>query len=295
MKRKIYMHIGVPKTGTTTMQVALKKRIPTSLIQEELRSFIATDVFSSANRSPERFGPMCEALLALSAAPESEPIYLSSEGLMGPVFTRGRFFPRMLQLHDMIQYYCQAGYDVRILMVPRRPLDFMQSWYIQTVKAGFCTYSFAEYLEKEVVNPFGWNWVTNLLVKTPAPFTVVPYGLLLKEPARFVERLNQFFEMDDLFTVEDFTSFHNKTVSTRTLDVMRIISQIDDKVLAEQLSMVVRKSIDAEWRNPEGAPSAPPPDIMGPLLRQGLTAALDEDDRAFCETFIEPELRPYYL
>ncbi|WP_139332933.1 hypothetical protein [Insolitispirillum peregrinum] len=294
MSRKIFIHIGSPKTATTTLQSALIQKVPGSLVQKGVDKFIRERILSPNFHKPGILEKTCDEFLAMASTPETEPLFVSAEGLMGPPVGRGKFFPRILSLHAMIQYYTGLGHEVHILFVPRKPAKFLESWYVQMVSTGHYAGSFAHFVDTECNEPFSWSWVTNMLRQTSASVTVLPYEMLLQNKELFVEALNVFFQYDGLFSIDNFGLFYNKTISEESMKAMQIISQIKDKALVRKLELFVRDVVDGDRLDHNSGGNFKRPYIAGALLRRGVEAALEPADILFRDTDIPEEYRSYY-
>lgn len=141
------IHIGMPKTATSSIQAALSEARPHlaahGLVypgtQPEHSALIAVFHPQGAEHfrfQGDRVGPdqakaMSQALMAeiaaLAARPEPPDLILSSEFL-------NRFPVRAAQA--MRAYFAGLGYDTRILCYVRHPIDQAQSSLMQAVKRG---------------------------------------------------------------------------------------------------------------------------------------------------------------
>jgi len=152
MKKKIYLHIGYHKTGTTAIQTTLfdHQRLlekqgyyyPTSSISSIAHHNIAWEL-----QSHQKFnvsdGSLQQLILEIDQTTSSSIIISSEE------------FSRLT--HNQIQKLAQAfmKYNVTIIVYLRRQDQLLQSIWAQTVKDGKQKRSFDAWLEKSVFKYIG--------------------------------------------------------------------------------------------------------------------------------------------
>jgi hypothetical protein len=146
MKRKVVLHIGLPKTGSTAIQTFLSRNqssllessidyLPISQFEEGRKGVIASGngahlARAMLNSKDEAFLPWDDAraqaaFLAAAERSDAETLLLSSE-LFALATPEG--WSRLLATVD------QADLDLSIVAVVRNHCDFLSSSYIQAVK-----------------------------------------------------------------------------------------------------------------------------------------------------------------
>ncbi len=150
MEKTLYLHIGTPKTGTTSIQhFCYNNR---EILLE--KGFLYPDFpFVYANKGKYRNGLFLEAVFCdkegvRQREQEEENfikglqmlkelfkthnnIILSDEGIWTACFNRKRGRPLMRRLKEEAE---EAGYNIKIIVYLRRQDDFLLSWYNQIIK-----------------------------------------------------------------------------------------------------------------------------------------------------------------
>lgn len=160
MKRKIVLHIGAHKTGSTALQAALQANsdmldgneivtIPRTLAAEMFVHEVlleARDVIADIN---------------------AETIVVTHEVMLGwPLGPVGKLMPAYPYLYPEAKVRLQAlsqvfdGMDVRVIYYIRDQASFLESFYIQCVQMG-AAFSFDEWVSKIDLSNLSWRPVVD--------------------------------------------------------------------------------------------------------------------------------------
>lgn len=150
MEKTLYLHIGTPKTGTTSIQhfcytnseallkngflypefpfnYANKGKYRNGLFLEAV--FCDNDGIRQREQEEENFTKGLQILKELFKTHNN--IILSDEGIWTACFNRKRGKPLMRRLKEEAE---EAGYNIKIIVYLRRQDDFLLSWYNQIIK-----------------------------------------------------------------------------------------------------------------------------------------------------------------
>lgn len=152
MKKRIYVHIGAPKTGTTSIQSWLANNrdtlnnfdvlYPASLLSGTFRYFLLTEVLEG------KMDVAWQSVIKEIAESKYSTILLSSEALWY-VFS-ATAFPR--EKVGLIQDWL-SGHSVTIIVYLRNPGDWCISRFKQKIKGRIKWHkSFQEFIENNVTN-----------------------------------------------------------------------------------------------------------------------------------------------
>lgn len=150
MEKTLYLHIGTPKTGTTSIQhfcynnreallengflypefpfvYSNKGKYRNGLFLEAV--FFDNEGTRQKEQEEENFIKGLEMLKELFKTHNN--IILSDEGIWTACFNRKRGRPLMRRLKEAAE---KAGYNIKIIVYLRRQDDFLLSWYNQIIK-----------------------------------------------------------------------------------------------------------------------------------------------------------------
>ena len=171
----VYLHIGLPKTGTTALQhflynndKALKEhdicfpdfglRYPGVGTRKNGRFLIVPG--KDANGNPDysvpaaEYGPTLDKIADLSKT--YGRIFLTDEGIWNISRKRSDFWPKLkADLAD-------RGLDLKIIIYLRRQDSFIESLYAQKIKETKNSYTFFEFLESEHVSNWPLDYASGL-------------------------------------------------------------------------------------------------------------------------------------
>lgn len=289
-EKDIFLHVGLPKTGTKALQSTLSERIPGAAVTPHMDNFLQNYCFASTARSTVE--EYADALLAEVTSPPDHPRIISCEALLGAAFANGSLFPRAFRLSQVVEHYVAGGYQVHLLLVVRNPVQFIQSWYLQTISTGQYSAPLSTYVDTVVRKPFSWLSLSNFLSKQATSLTVLPYEMCLENRAAFADALNFFFQRPGLFEAVDFEHRIHASMGEDLYKIMRAVSTLGDPNLGIQ---VYETLVSAANKNQQLFPQRKRPTLMSPLMRQGLSAALYALDHVFADQVLSLEVRPYYL
>lgn len=189
MKRTIYLHVGMPKTGTTAIQYflatnreslklqgysypALMSDIDVDSFGNKLRCYQnyigqyfsssveakTVDVEDSDKARSLRAKSLMDELFKELDESEEENIILSSESISAFPQIRSKLnssIESSLSLDDLREQICLeikesfSDYDVKIVFYTRSPLAFLRSFFLQWSKVHWLDMDFVEYAETE--------------------------------------------------------------------------------------------------------------------------------------------------
>jgi hypothetical protein len=154
-RRTLWIHIGAHKTGTSSLQAMLEAErigLAAQSIWYDRPSFDLALHF--AHNSPVPADELARAKAEFRARIDARPedtVLLSSEHFSGDPYDCYRNAGAVADdLRALVE-----GFDVRIILCVRRQDEFVQSYYNQHIKVGFCE-TFAAYRER--VRPERLEW-----------------------------------------------------------------------------------------------------------------------------------------
>lgn len=246
--KTLYLHIGTPKTGTTSIQHFCYDNM------EKLSAegyYYPKFSFAYENKGKYRNGLFLEAVCydkegnrqieqekenlnsGLKAIEEYfekyDNIILSDEGIWTACFNRKRGRTLMYELQNRAQ---DAGYQIKIIVYLRRQDDFLVSWYNQLIKHNISTkntLSWDEYFQnynkyvkldylrclKKLNNIFG---IENIIVRR--------FDKKLFKGGSFIADFLDIFglDLDSYFYVDDDYKKFNTKMSENACEIKRIIN-----------------------------------------------------------------------
>lgn len=169
MKRKLVVHAGAHKTGSTFIQNTMKNNI--KLLGrsgvgyfggEDARLNFTRDIVYPAagiRETSESRGELIRKAKDLieKKAGSSSSLFLSNENIPGYcdlTLNEGFIYPKADKAFEFINEL-NGNWDVKFIFFVRDYSDFIESTYVQKVKEGFC-YTFEEYKKKCHPERFSW-------------------------------------------------------------------------------------------------------------------------------------------
>lgn len=248
MEKTLYLHIGTPKTGTTSIQhfcynnrevllqkgylypgfpfsYANKGKYRNGLFLEAV--FCDNDGIRQREQEEENFKSGLQILKELFI--NNNNIILSDEGIWTACFNRKRGMPLIRRLKEEA---VQSGYNIKIIVYLRRQDDFLLSWYNQVIKHNITTkntLTWEEYFDN-------YNKYINLdylscLKKLERIFgreNIIARRFdknYFKENSLISDFLDIFgIEADNSFQAEENHSEFNKKLSENACEIKRIIN-----------------------------------------------------------------------
>ena len=187
---QVILHLGAHKTGTTSVQRSLRNSSDAlereGWVFQGKRIGPLTDSLSDLHRPAGAGRPDDDAIMAHIRASAHAVIaagrrlVISDETLIGQPGLRDSFYPDSLRRLEILAG-ALSGLAVRPLLVVRRQPDFVESWYVQTVKQG-AGWAFDDFLAG--VDPDRLSWwdlsqrIANAFATTPQ---LVAYEWLIRQ------------------------------------------------------------------------------------------------------------------
>lgn len=248
MDKTLYLHIGTPKTGTTSLQHFCYYN---SDILTEKGYHYPKFPFKYPNKGWTRNGLFLESTLfdaegIRQKEKETENFYsglaelrelfktynniiLSDEGIWTACFNRKRGIPLMRKLQEDAK---DTGYQVKIIVYLRRQDDFLLSWYNQFIKHSLTvknTLSWEEYFNNyEKYLELDYYSCLKKLEKIFGRENIIVRRFdkkYLKDRSIIPDFLSIFgLELDDNFTIEEEHSNFNQKMSENACEIKRIIN-----------------------------------------------------------------------
>ena len=163
MVKKAYVHIGMPKTGSSSIQSLLTEnrnnlldegvlypktgRLAAHGIAQQHISFVINDVYPDwiPLKARMSFKQLKKELYSELRSIDHSTLVISSEAFSS------------IQSTDKIQALCELlnGYEVHVIALVRRPDQWIQSWYKQVVKSHpFTTATFDSFVSTNRMHHF---------------------------------------------------------------------------------------------------------------------------------------------
>ena len=217
--KKLYIHIGAHKTGTTLLQNNLN--LNSALLLANGVRYVPEffDIFLRMKDAyplpPEGMDYIKGVTDSLQEVPE-DMILISFEGLSGRLQS---FYDNTQHIVNMLEY-ATSNFDVHIIAVTRRQDTFIESIYNQSVKWGNW-YPFEPFLEK-LVPPDFIKW-TDWLARYREKFgreniTVIPYEKIFLGNEEYIQSFVDIF-CKDIKVVFDSSVFQNPGYSEAAIKI----------------------------------------------------------------------------
>ncbi len=257
MDKTLYLHIGTPKTGTTSLQhfcydnsdILTKKgyhypefnfKYPNKGLARnglflEATCFDACGIRQKEQETQNFYSGMAELRKLFDI---HNNIILSDEGIWTACFNRKRGMPLMRKLQAEAQ---DAGYTVKIIVYLRRQDDFLLSWYNQLIKHSITvknTLSWEEYFSNyDTYLKLDYYSCLKKLEKLFGRENIIVRRFdkkYLKGRSIIPDFLNIFgIELDDSFHIEEDNSNFNKRMSENACEIKRIINGTTEMSIKE--------------------------------------------------------------
>ena len=135
---KAYIHVGTMKTGTTSIQAALKQN----------NDILAEQAVHYLNAWPLRRSEKVAPLLA-KLSDDAEKVVMSDEGIWHFAREDRLANTRFCDLPRIAKLF--ANFDVSVIVYMRRPDEMLQSWFLQGMKSGTGSRNFSSFLNSPFV------------------------------------------------------------------------------------------------------------------------------------------------
>jgi hypothetical protein len=164
--KRVVLHFGVPKTGTTSLQTHLWNHVdtlhkhgiafpPRLVSSNNVDPFYAC--FSNVGESPDirnKLNRIAKERLT-EIFENHRVVLLSHESILGNPFDKQQFFPLLDIMAERLANTFQ-GYDIGLVVCIRRQDELLQSYYSQTLRTGGSE-PFAEFIETRSTQDMAWQ------------------------------------------------------------------------------------------------------------------------------------------
>lgn len=198
--KKLYIHIGAHKTGTTLLQTVLKrnkenlKKQSVLFAEEFYLIFQKENVKAFYNPRESDFSTLASKLNTLARTDE-DSIVISYEGLAGALTSRHPYLYHNSQHSAEMLKEITSQFDTSIIVATRRQDNFIESAYHQTLKWG--TDRKFQLFAQNNHNSHHLEW-SKLIKKYESYFSsenvhVLPYELCIENKTEYVSNFFDIF------------------------------------------------------------------------------------------------------
>ncbi len=226
MMKTLLLHLGYPKTGTTTLQGTLFETAPdlnffaktirdgTEYVPDTVEAFRTLINYGTLPHILDRGPAVLDAMLADMAARREDRVLLSLEGLTNPFvdthYTQPKdIFRKASDIRRLLQPVLDAGTEVRVLVTVRRQSELMPSLFSQIYLQGFSAglfgpsyESFLDFMLEDDVTGFGPDFRFDAfldhlggLFGPEQVHAAAMKGMLSGQPCRDTEALGRFLDL----------------------------------------------------------------------------------------------------
>ncbi len=246
--KTLYLHIGIPKTGTTSIQHFCHENrdilssngyfypdFPFEYIyigKYRNGSFLETryvdrEGIRHTDIEEEYFKKGLEIIKELFM--QHDNLIISNEGVWSACFIRKRGIPRMLRLQEDAK---NAGYKVKIIVYLRRQDEYLLSWYNQMVKHSINSknaLTWENYYKdyKKYIQPDYFKCLKRLEEIFGMENIIVRRfdKKFFKDNSLFADFLDIFnLELNDSYNINEENNNFNPKLSENTCEIKRIIN-----------------------------------------------------------------------
>ncbi|WNZ53908.1 sulfotransferase domain-containing protein (plasmid) [Microbulbifer sp. MKSA007] len=256
--KKVMIHIGAHKTGTTALQKQLYAKHP-DLFDD--RTSFKTSAFLQMFEN-RMIKPKADELADLFQEalfkPDTDVYRISHERLMGKAFVHKQFYPNVKRYSQLVKELEVRGVEVKTLVTVRNRTDFLVSFFLHCLSWHGTPKTFHEFANKVVTPSFAWQSVAQQLERLSV--TYLPHEAMENQPNEYVACINQFYE-SELLQPNDLSSRANSGLNELGLSIIPQLSKIEDQGLRSVLlksaldyckqgerAKVLSKDIDAIYR-----------------------------------------------
>lgn len=287
MTKRLVIHIGAHKTGSTLIQETLDMHSRDLVFQD-----IWFDRKFSYNLSLELMGksPLGQVLLYDVAnklekhhsVAQQSTIFWSSEGFFGD-FTHN--YANLVAVAKDLQELVQ-NYEVTLVAFVRRQDTFVESAFQQMVKQGQVS-KFLEFQEKVDIQSFDWfRLISHYKQIFPkATLYVFPYEMILREQNAAIKTVLSILGASLDIPV---TKASNPSLSDTGVKLAKWLRYVP----SDKIRHVLKKSLQRAFPKPPHQPF----NILEPARREALLHYYAEGNAALFDTYIQDDtFRAYYL
>jgi hypothetical protein len=276
--KRVILHIGTPKTGTTSVQWAFKQSrpflaslgilYPTTGLSADPHEFAHHPLARAARK---KIAPPWQALAAEIQASACDTVVLSSEELTALDGKSIEFIREALK-----------GFDLSVVVYLREQVDYIEAMYNQVIKTAKDTRTrdrfLADFLASEAADYLGLldRWTTNL------------------KPSKTAIRIYQKGSLQNGDIIDDFCELLavpaeriqrparklNSGVNNKYLELLRQVNSLDVAV-NEKNPKIVSVLIDLE-----AAQGSPNPPLFGPDRRALIRRFFEAGNRNLARRFL---------
>lgn len=211
INKEVILHVGLPKTGTTFLQLDVFKLSKYYMdvhennpLREFLNKIVATNNIC-LNMDIER-KIIHDYLMKL----EQDKVFISDESLSGDPFTN------YMNLEIILESLSKLNINTKIILVTRKQDSIIESLYFQSIHEGyfksfnkFSNFANGSFLHSKPVNIYGINLNINSFnyykmyevynkYFTKENILVLPYEELKENQSSFLNKLKKFTGIEDL-------------------------------------------------------------------------------------------------
>jgi hypothetical protein len=246
-EKRIWLHIGAPKTGTTFLQAALLQGA--QQLRSQSITYVGEGYWLGVDLRDKVLSHECKVNLRehwtkILARCEGETVILSSEGFFGRWEANGADNKQLAErLRDVF-----PKNQIEVVMCVRRFDKFYESLYNQTIKEGL-SHDFEEFIRK--FDPEGLRWDVRLRpyvdVFGASNVHIADFDKEIRDQTRFVE--NIFKVIDPRFKFKAGSAFpKNPSYSRRGIELAKIVNP----VLTTDEAAIFRKFLETHFSSRHG-------------------------------------------
>jgi hypothetical protein len=201
MTRKIILHCGAPKTGSTSFQhmlyanrdLLLKAGFYSPAVSRKKRAkddirILLSDVLRPENDNQVFLHRIRAVLGRLYAESGAHTLIISNEGMLGKPFNPRYtgFYPRAMETAERLALALE-DHDIEVRFVVRDYPAFLASWYVQSVRMG-SKYTLNNFLGSYDFSTVTWQTPVDALRKhfDPSKVGIFDHADLVKNPHAFL-------------------------------------------------------------------------------------------------------------
>ena len=244
------IHIGLPKTGSTSLQAQWCKRSDINYVQDGLHEFVKETgkvILAGGNHNP---------LIDLWPQPSAQqPLTIySSEGLAGLSWGTKATSEHYEYGHYLFANLCKANVpDAKVLVFIRSPESWLRSVYLQMIQEGQ-TFGFARFFRDQRNYLYSALNLKAMLGHWERAFgeeNVVYYPLerLVASPAQANKELSAELNIPANMHLFELTQKVNTSLNSDSIQLLRAVSILNKRIQGRQgLLRLSFKKLDEQMR-----------------------------------------------
>ena len=218
--KNLYLHIGTHKTGTTSIQQAIRKNV--EKLKELDYLWVEESYLLFKRFNPQGIESVVNFIEKLKSIPQNNLIF-SSEGYTGGFENDINIVKQKAEILNKIL----QGFNVKVIIYLRRQDQLIESLYIQSVQAGN-SYIFNEYLNDIIdYKYFDWQNLINIFSDHFGSQNIFarPYDKTLFYKNNIIYDFFSVLDLKDKIEIETLPQW-NKSYSHQTLRIARYMNSI---------------------------------------------------------------------